>query len=243
VTGSEVSVEILNYRKDGTPFWNELYLSPIHDDDNKILYYFGSQVDVTELRKVQRLEASEHRLLREVDHRAKNVLALVNSIVRLSRSSDPGKYAASVQNRVEALADAHGLLAERRWESVPLGQLLERQIAQFRTPAVALEGPRISLPALQVQPVALVLHELITNAATHGALSVPAGKLRVHWEERDRGFRIDWHECGGQKPNPDAEPGFGSIIMSAIIEQQLRGTFRRVWTDNGLDLAIDIPTD
>jgi len=75
----EVNVEILNYRKDGSTFWNQLRLSPIHSDDGKLLYYFGCQDDVTRLRKAQILEASEHRLLREVDHRARNVLTVVTA--------------------------------------------------------------------------------------------------------------------------------------------------------------------
>lgn len=78
------NVEILNYRKDGSTFWNRLHISPIQDDDSKLIYFFASQIDVTELRKVQALEVSERRLLMEVEHRSKNVLAIVESIVRLS---------------------------------------------------------------------------------------------------------------------------------------------------------------
>jgi hypothetical protein len=87
----EANVEILNSRRDGSTFWNQLRLSPVHGDDGKLLYYFGPQHDVTPLRKVQNLEPSEHRLLMEVDHRATratNILAIVDSIVRLSRVDD-----------------------------------------------------------------------------------------------------------------------------------------------------------
>jgi PAS domain S-box-containing protein len=100
----EFTVEILNYRKDGTAFWNQLHISPIHDDDGRLLYFFASQDDVTEFRKVQGLEATEHRLLKEVNHRARNVLAVVNGIVRLSRSDNAALYAAAIQQRVQALA-------------------------------------------------------------------------------------------------------------------------------------------
>jgi PAS domain S-box-containing protein len=97
-------VEILNYRKDGTAFWNRLHVSPIQDDDGKLLYFFGSQIDVTEYRRVRALEETEHRLLKEVDHRTKNALAIVESIVRLSNTESPARYAASIQNRVQAIA-------------------------------------------------------------------------------------------------------------------------------------------
>ena len=85
----ETTVTLLNYRKDGTSFWNELHISPIHDDDGALLYFFSSQRDVSALREVERLADAELRLLREVDHRAKNALALVQGIVRLTRATMP----------------------------------------------------------------------------------------------------------------------------------------------------------
>lgn len=88
------NVELLNYRKDGSVFWNQLHLSPIHDDEGRLAYYFASQIDATEFRKIQTLEEAEHRLLMEVDHRTKNVLAIVDSIVRLSRSDNAAVYSA-----------------------------------------------------------------------------------------------------------------------------------------------------
>jgi PAS domain S-box-containing protein len=124
----EIEVEILNYRKNGSAFWNQLALSPVHDDDGRLLYIFGSQIDVTELRKVQSLEAAEHRLLKEVDHRSRNVLAVVGGIVRLSRSEEPVRYARAIQERVEVLAHAHTLLAERGWQEVSLEQVIRQQI-------------------------------------------------------------------------------------------------------------------
>lgn len=102
---------MLNYRKDGSAFWNQLHLSPIHDDNGRLVYHFGSQIDRTEYRRIQALEASEHRLLLEVDHRANNVLALVDSIVRLTRSDDAALYAAFVQKRVHV---SHTLAGSQR---------------------------------------------------------------------------------------------------------------------------------
>jgi len=178
----ETDVEILNYRKDGSTFWNKLRLSPVHDDDGKLLYYFGSQHDVTPLRKVQTLEASEHRLLMEVDHRARNVLAIVDSIVRLSRADDATLYATAVQQRVQALARAHGLLADHGWQDIPLDQLVRAQVSPFGARRITLNGPEMGIRAPIVQPLALIVHELVVNAATHGALSGQVGKLNVSWQ-------------------------------------------------------------
>jgi PAS domain S-box-containing protein len=107
-----LTINLLNYRKDGSSFWNELFLSPVFDDDGGLIYFFASQKDVTDTVAAERFALAELALLREVDHRAKNALALVQGIVRLSRADDPNVYARSVQGRVDALARAHSILVD-----------------------------------------------------------------------------------------------------------------------------------
>jgi two-component sensor histidine kinase len=172
-------------RKDGSLFRNQLHLSAIENDAGDVAYYFASQIDVTAFRKVQTLQASEHRLLIEVDHRAKGVLVAVDSIVRLSRSDDAASYSASVQQRVQALSMAHGLLAERGWHRIRLRDVVGRQVDRYKARGVDLTAPDIAVSAVIVQPLALVFHELATNAAVHGALSKPAGRLSLSWEKTD----------------------------------------------------------
>lgn len=241
----EVNVELLNYRKDGSAFWNQLHLSPIHDDDGGLQYYFGSQIDVTEYRKVQSLEAAEHRLLKEVDHRALNALAIVEGIVRLSRSDDAALYAASIQQRVQALANAHALLSERGWREIPLDQLIRQQAQAFGDHRITAEGPEVMLPAPVVQPLAMALHELVVNAAVHGSLSTPAGRLNIHWEKlvSRGGFSLHWQEVGGPKAAPEQKEGFGTVMVGAMIEKQLRGTIKRNWTSDGLIIEISLPAN
>lgn len=176
----EVNVELLNYRKDGSAFWNQLHLSPIHDDGGKLVYHFASQIDRTDFRRIESLEASEHRLLMEVDHRSNNVLALVDSIVRLTKSDDPALYAASVQQRVHALARAHRLLSDRSWHQIPLRDTIQTQITPYGAKQVMLAGPDLMLVPDAVQPLSLFIHELAVNAASHGALSTRrAGRRRL----------------------------------------------------------------
>jgi PAS domain S-box-containing protein len=239
----ETSVEILNYRRDGSPFWNQLHISPIEDDAGEVAYFFASQIDVSEFRKVQALEASEHRLLMEVDHRAKNVLAVVDSVVRLSRADDPARYAAAVQQRVQALSVAHSLLAERGWKPVELRDVIIRQIDRFTTSRITVEGPIVVIPAETVQPLALVIHELATNAAVHGALAQPDGRVFVSWESIDGegGFRMVWRETGSVQSSGDRTPGFGSLMMKAMIEKQLGGRLGRRWRDDGVEIALELP--
>ena len=239
----EVNVEVLNYRKDGSAFWNKLHISPIHDEQGRLLYFFSSQMDVSALRNVQNLEASEHRLLMEVDHRARNVLAIVDSIVRLSRSNNAALYAAAVQQRVQALARAHNLLAERGWQEVSLEEIIRRQVAPFGAPRIALRGPEVKLSPLVVQPIALIIHELVVNAATHGALSSDGGAVSVEWESMPQhgGFRLQWSESGGPAPVPAPQPGFGTVMANAMVERQLQGRIQRDWRADGLAITITVP--
>ncbi|MFN7023408.1 MAG: PAS domain-containing protein [Pseudorhizobium sp.] len=237
----EVDVELLNYRKDGSVFWNQLHISPIRNDSGNVAYFFASQVDVTEFRKVQSLEASEHRLLMEVDHRAKNVLAIVDSLVRLSRADDVAQYASSIQQRVQALSHAHSLLSERGWKEVGLREVIQRQVERY-TSWGEFEGPEIAVPASIVQPLSLVIHELAVNAAVHGALSTPGGRLCIEWEKTEHvgGFKMIWKEFGIRQPD-NPKSGFGTVMVKTMIERQLSGRLRRDWLDGGLEIRLEVP--
>jgi PAS domain S-box-containing protein len=239
----EVSVEMLNYRKDGSPFWNQLHLSPIHDDKGRLVYHFGSQIDCTDYHRIQALEASEHRLLLEVDHRANNVLALVDSIVRLTKSDDANLYAASVQKRVQCLARAHGLLAQRSWEKVPLRDTIQTQIEPYGAMRTVLHGPEIMLAPHAVQPLALFIHELAVNAVTHGSLSRKMGQVAITWKDipQSKGFALVWQETGGPPPPAIRRPGFGTIIAEATIRRQLQGSTDREWADSGVRVVVEVP--
>jgi PAS domain S-box-containing protein len=239
----EVTVELLNYRHDGSSFWNQLFISPVHDDDGELLYFFASQKDVTAEHEARDRKLAELRLMREVDHRAKNVLALVQGIVRMSRADTVERYAASVQGRVQALARAHGLLSERRWRQVPLGKLIEAEVEAFGAGRVSLEGPSIALPSMLVQPIALLIYELVANAAEHGALSVDGGRVGITWREDEVSGRliISWRETGGPPPPEHREPGFGSTLISGIVERQLQGAKSLVWHPDGLAGEFAVP--
>ena len=239
----EIDVEILNYRKDGSAFWNQLSLSPVHDDEGRLRYVFGSQIDVTELRKVQTLEASEYRLLKEVDHRALNVLAVVSGIVRLSRTEDTAHYARAIQQRVQALAHAHTLLAEQGWREAPLEAILRQQIAGVDPRRITLTGPGVLVSAFVVQPLALVIHELLENAITHGALSRAEGLVRIAWQSTPEfgGFSLQWQETRGPCPQPQGAPGYGTAMVKAMVESQLRGRIERQWSSDGVTIQITVP--
>ena len=243
VNQRDISVELLNYRKDGSAFWNQVHLSPIHDDAGRLIYFFGSQQDVSDRRRAQDLEAAEHRLLKEVDHRTMNALAVVDGIVRLSRAETVSDYAAAVQGRVHVLARTHRLLASRGWIGVPLSVLLRLQLEPLGLDRVRLSGPPVDLPAPIVQPLALVFHELAANTVEHGSLSASTGLLDVEWfpPEADGRVALRWKESGGPRPQPPHRRGFGAIMIEAILERQLQGGMQRRWETGGLEADIRIP--
>ena len=236
-----LTIELLNYRKDGTSFWNELHLSPIHDDDGTLIYFFASQLDVSERHRMHELEAAERALLREIEHRAKNALALVQGIVRLSKADTVDEFANRIQGRIDALSKAHTVLAEAQWRHVPLDRLIRAEVEPFGTQCIRLDGPPVAISAAQVQPLALVLHEVIANAAHHGALSTPEGTLSIHWTPAGGWTQIEVLEAGGPAPANDRAIGFGMKIMDAIVHRQLRGSVAYDWQPGGLRSVFRLP--
>ena len=232
---------MLNYRKDSTAFWNELRICPVHDEDGQLLYHFAAQADVTDRHRVQALQTAEHLLFREIEHRAKNALALVQGIVRMSSADTAERFAKLVQGRVDALSNAHIVLAKEGWKAVPLRQVLEAELANMDGQAVDLTGPLLTIDPAQVQPLSLVLHEVIDNAVRHGSLSAEGGTMSIRWwTEADRTL-IELRESGGPSPASTRTTGFGTKIINAIIERQLGGSVAFDWNTKGLTSMFAVP--
>ncbi|WP_431266960.1 HWE histidine kinase domain-containing protein [Dankookia sp. P2] len=168
----------------------------LRDASGSLVAVVASGEDITERRAA---EERQTLLMREVDHRAKNALAVVQSILRLTRADRQQDFAAAVEGRVNALARAHTMLARERWMGGDLRELVKSELAAYGTDErVRLGGPPVRLVPEAVQPASLVLHELATNAAKHGALSAPGGTLEVTWAAQpDGGLRVHWLETGG----------------------------------------------
>ncbi|WP_376098875.1 HWE histidine kinase domain-containing protein [Roseomonas sp. CCTCC AB2023176] len=193
-----------------------------------------------------RRRAEERRLLiaREVDHRAKNVLAVVNTILHLTRADDPKDYTRAVVDRVAALARAHDLLAEGGWQGADLRAVVEREFAAFPRGALIAEGEALPLSALAVQPIGMVLHELATNAAKAGALSRPEGRVRLAWRAEAGTLRLRWaEEAGPAISGPPPRQGFGVRMVDSTIRRQLGGSIARHWEASGLVVEIGLPAD
>jgi PAS domain S-box-containing protein len=212
------------------------------DSKRRIVRVSGVTIDITERKEAEERQAM---LAREVDHRAKNALALVQSIIRLTRSEDIGNYVNTVEGRIGALSRAHSVLAQSRWQGVALRGLVEDELAPYHSAPAKLVrgGSNVMLKPAAAQSLALALHELATNAAKYGALSCPSGQIDVHWTMQGDDLVIQWTESNGPPVTTPTARGFGTLIIVAGIEKQLGGKVAFDWDATGLRCALSIPRD
>ena len=228
-------------RPTGNVRWCTGTVAASFDAADRVVRISGVTIDVTDRKEA---EERQDLLAREVDHRARNALAVVQSIVRLTRATSVDSYVAAVEGRVKALARAHALLSETRWHGADLGALAAEELAPYRvaeTDKVEIGGPNVSLLPHMAQGLALALHELATNAAKHGALSSMAGKVRLTWELRPDLLVLRWIETGGPRIARPAARSFGLKVIRASIEKQLDGKARFEWDPQGMQCTLSIP--
>ena len=228
-------------RSDGEIRWCFGTAAPTVDESGSVIRISGVTVDITD-----RKEAEERQTLlaREVDHRAKNALALVQSIIRLTRAGSVAGYIEAVEGRIKALSRAHTVLALSRWQGADLGGLVEEELAPFRTSdsdKIVVQGPKVLLQPTPAQTLALALHELATNAAKYGALSSEAGKMKLVWELKEGNLLLQWNETAGPPIRQPSTLGLGTRIIQASIEGQLGGQARFDWRPEGLQCVISVP--
>jgi two-component sensor histidine kinase/DNA-binding response OmpR family regulator len=234
-------VEFRICRSDGGVGWCLGTVAASTDASNRITRISGVTIDITD-----RKEAEQRQLLlaREVDHRAKNALAVVHAIVSLTRADNIAQFVAAVEGRVQALARAHSLLSESRWRGANISDIIEEELAPYRAPhfdRVRISGTSLSLDPSTAQALALALHELATNAAKYGALSRPSGRLAVSWSLTNGRLELQWIERGGPPPEPTEPGGFGIRVIKAGVEGQLDGSVEFDWRHDGLRCSLSIP--
>lgn len=234
-------------RADGAWRWAIDAAEPRLAASGDYLGHVGSVLDITERREAEERQAL---LAREVDHRAKNVLAVVQAVLRLTRAPDLPSFARAVEGRVAALARAQTLLAKDRWAGADLRAMVEGEIAPFlvehgqRESRATLRGPAVVLPAAAAQPLTMLIHELATNAMKHGALSVETGRLLVSWQIHGRALHLDWVESGGPAIiAPPLRTGFGTRVLDSTARGQLGGTMALDWRATGLACRLTMPLD
>ena len=248
-------VEKRYLRPDGSKVWVSVNVSLMRSEDGTRQQLIGVAQDITE-RKIA--QEQQGLLVRELNHRIKNLFAVTGGMIALSARSatTPKEYASNIRGRLNALAVAHDLIlppSERGTLADPTGldALLRKILSPYAempsdssSPRVILQGPLIPLGARAVTTFALILHELETNAAKYGALSVEEGTLRVTWECEDNLLILKWGESGGPAlRGPPNSEGFGTAISNHSVREQFGGTLSHKWDLKGLSVELTVPME
>jgi PAS domain S-box-containing protein len=204
--------------------------------------------DVTER---QRTEERQALLVRELNHRVRNVLMIVHSLVQASArhasGTEAGGMAEVLADRLRSLSRAHELLLDTQWSGANLRAMIERELEPFRgesSDAIAIEGPDVLLPPQSTSILAMALHELTTNAVKHGALLQPTGRLAVSWRVRGAKLTLKWVETGVKLPaGGKNKPGFGTQLIEQGIRRNLGGDTQVAFADDGLTVTIACALD
>ncbi|WP_128255091.1 sensor histidine kinase [Falsirhodobacter deserti] len=203
---------------------------------------YGILFDVTERRAAERQQLL---IMRELHHRVKNSLASVQSIINftLRTSETKEEFAFSIRRRIRSLATSHTLLTDSDWSGIHLRAIVMSELQPYDPRRVRLDGPDLQLPAEMALSFALAVHEMTTNAAKYGALSVPGGKVCIEWDLADKKLSFNWRESGGPLVHPPVRRGFGSILLEQALGQQIDGNVRQDFHPDGLRIEIIAPLD
>lgn len=250
-TGDLYEIEYRLRRHDGVYRWTLGRAVPLRNADGEITRWFGTCTDIDDLK---RIEQGQALLSQELSHRIKNIFAVISALIALSAREYPEAraFARAVRDRIGALARAHEFVRPHSEVSRPLiGETtLHGFLAALFRPYAALDGrPRVEIEGEDAvfddqaaTSVALLFHELATNAAKYGALSVPDGRVSLITERRGDRFILTWREMGGPSVlTPPVREGFGSSLAVLSVEGQLGGRLERVWGIEGLVVMADLP--
>ena len=239
--GQSGQTEFRIIRPNGEVRWCVSASAASQHTDGQPIMISGVTVDITERKET---EQRQSLLAREVDHRARNALAVVQSILRLTRADSIEGLVSALDGRIQALARAHTLLSNTRWQGADLVRLVTEEMDPYRNrdaERVIMNGPALLLRPSMAQAFALVLHELATNAAKYGALSSEAGRVHVNWELTPAELVLRWCETGGPATIAPTKNGFGTRVVTASIERELQGKATFNWRPEGLDCILAVP--
>jgi PAS domain S-box-containing protein len=248
-TGEPYEIEYRLRRYDGVYRWTLGRALPVRDGEGRIIRWVGTCTDIDEQKRI----AEQNEILsRELSHRIKNIFAVLNGLIGLSARQFPGvaDFARQLQDRIAALGRAHNFVRPHGEESAPTvgPSTLKALLIELLNPYPALDDGRLTIEVdpLPIDdrgatPIGLVIHELATNAAKYGALSLPDGHVRLVSTVRDGKVRLVWEERGGPPVSgPPEKLGFGSRLTEMSIVRQLGGTIERDWSRDGLRVVIEL---
>jgi len=243
------SSEVRYRRKDKSEFWAALFISPVRDEEGDVVQHFASFIDLTRHKEEQ---AQSRMLINELNHRVKNTLSTVQSIVAqaLRHASDPEVIRESIESRLFALSRSHDLLTRENWEGAGLHDVVDAALEPFgvangRSERFEVTGENIRFPPKAALALGIAFHELATNAVKYGAFSGDTGCVRIAWtiEPASEGNRLilTWREENGPRVTPPTRKGFGSRVIERGLAHELGGTTQLDYRPQGVVCTINIP--
>lgn len=229
-------------RPDGQTVWLEHHRAIVVDEQRHVL---GITQDITRRKETER---QIRELMRELAHRVKNQYAVIMAMVRetTKQTISPEEFETVVQARIAGLAKSHDLLVNGEWKGATIGELLYTQVEPFGSAdRCDVSGPRVALNPTAVQYLGMAFHELATNSAKHGALSVPEGKVTVSWsvktstEDQEPRLSIKWKEIGGPPVQETVRQGFGRQVLERLAPAALEGRSRLSFDSQGIEWSLE----
>lgn len=247
--GCDDSPEIHYRRKDGSEFWATLLVNPVEDDDGVVVQHFISLTETTRFKVAQNNAAM---LIDELNHRVKNTLATVQSIVAQATrgSPDPGLVRERIETRIAALSRSHDLLGREKWDGADLRDLVSEALAPFseiggRAERFTIDGEEVRLLPKATLALGIAFNELATNAVKYGAFSNHAGTIAISWtlehEADGRWLCLYWREQGGPQVSPPSRKGFGSRVIEQGLAHELEGKIKLTYPPEGVVCVIHVP--
>ncbi len=231
-----------------SPAWYDLTVMPTLARGGAVDGVIGGAVDITDRKQ---FDAHVRLLMRELTHRSKNLLAVVQALMRqtASHADNIQDFSRRFAARLESVAAAYDLLIKDDWRGTTLAELVASQLAHYtdtQASQIEISGPSLRLPPDSTQNIGMALHELATNAAKYGALSVPTGKVEVRWAlERDpqgeATCRISWQESGGPIVGPPGRRGFGQVVIERTVARAVNGAVTLAYNPGGLEWTLVFP--
>jgi PAS domain S-box-containing protein len=231
-------------RRDGTIRWVEGYGLAYFEgagSERRAVSFGGTAQDITERKE---REEKEHLLMREINHRAKNMLSVVDAIAHQTATKNPEDFVERFSERIQALSANQDLLVRNEWNGVEIADLVRAQLAHFADligARIAMHGPKLRLNPASAQAIGLALHELATNAGKYGALSTDTGRVNISWETEGDTLTMSWTERNGPRVAPPRRRGFGTIVMEAMAERSVDGTVDLDYAPSGLTWRLTCP--
>jgi PAS domain S-box-containing protein len=244
----ELVGELRIIRPTGEMRWIEVRALITYGGDGRPCSMIGVYIDVTERK---RAEEGRKFLNAELDHRVKNALATVTAVISHARqgSRSVAEFAAALKGRIRSMAATHELLSARRWSGISLAKLVRRELAPYANDNnIKISGPDVALRPEAAQPMAMVIHELATNAAKHGALSTKKGRVSIRWDRGRNGrpgpdLALEWQEVGGPPVSAPANSGYGTSTICDLIPYEFGGTVDLVFAPEGVRCRLKLPAD